>query len=79
VGAAVRIGDAIFGLATVESTRPACDGTAAATLRNMMTVGVCCVSRYSVLVSMNFGEIGGYDQRWCKWEGGCGRDDVEQS
>jgi hypothetical protein len=44
VGAAVRIGDAMFGLATVESTLPACEGTAAATLLNMVTMCVCvCV------------------------------------
>jgi hypothetical protein len=36
VGAAVRTGDAIFGLVTVDSTRPACEGTAAATLLNMI-------------------------------------------
>jgi hypothetical protein len=61
VGAAVRIGDAIFGLATVESTRPACEGTAAATLRNMMAVDVWFL-RYSVLLSMNFGGIGECDR-----------------
>jgi hypothetical protein len=41
VGAAVRMGDAMFGLATVESTLPACEGTAAATLLNMLIVDVC--------------------------------------
>jgi hypothetical protein len=49
MGAAVRIGDAMFGLATVESTLPACEGTAAATLLNMLTVGVCNVLIDSVL------------------------------
>lgn len=37
MGAAVRMGDAMFGLAAVERTRPAC-GTAAATLLNMVIV-----------------------------------------
>jgi hypothetical protein len=46
VGAEVRMGDAICGRATVESTRPACAGTAAATLRNMIVVGVWGVVRY---------------------------------
>jgi hypothetical protein len=44
VGGAVRIGDARFGLATVESTLPACEGTAVATLLNMLMIGVCSVS-----------------------------------
>jgi hypothetical protein len=70
VGAAVRIGDAMLGLATVESTRLACEGTAAATLRNMMAVGVSGVLWYSVLLLIGFGGIGGYDERWCKCEGG---------
>jgi hypothetical protein len=39
VGTAVRTGDAMLGLATVESTRPACEGTAAATLLNMVKAG----------------------------------------
>jgi hypothetical protein len=41
VGTAARTGDAMLGLATVESTRPACEGTAAATLLNMVMAGVC--------------------------------------
>lgn len=42
MGAAVRMGDAMFGL-TVESTLPACEGTAAATLLNIVIVDVCVV------------------------------------
>jgi hypothetical protein len=57
VGAEVRIGDAIFGRATVESTRPACAGTAAATLRNMIVVGVWGVVKYSVSFSIGVGEV----------------------
>jgi hypothetical protein len=57
VGAEVRMGDAIFGRATVESTRPACAGTAAATLRNMIVVGVWGVVKYSVLFSIGVGEV----------------------
>jgi hypothetical protein len=44
VGAAERMGDTMLGLATVESTRPACAGTAAATLLNMMIVDVCGIA-----------------------------------
>ena len=42
-GAAVRIGDAMFGLAAVARTLPAWAGTAAATLLNIVEdcVGVC--------------------------------------
>jgi hypothetical protein len=79
VGAEARMGDAIFGRATVESTRPACAGTAAATLRNMMDVDVCGVFRYSVLLSQGFDGICEFGRRWCRWEGGCGSDDVEQT
>lgn len=43
MGAAVRMGDAMFGLAAVESTRPACAGTVAAILLNMVIVRVCVV------------------------------------
>jgi hypothetical protein len=57
VGAEVRMGDAIFGRATVESTRPACAGTAAATLRNMIVVGVWGVVKYSVSFSIGVGEV----------------------
>jgi len=48
VGAAVRIGDAMLGLATVRSI---CDGTAAATRLNMLTRGTCGVLRVCVLYS----------------------------
>jgi hypothetical protein len=43
VGAAVRMGDAMLGLAAVASTRPAWAGTAAATLLNMVAISVCAV------------------------------------
>lgn len=43
VGAAVRRGEAMLGLAAVASTRPAWAGTAAATLLNMAKICVCVV------------------------------------
>lgn len=51
MGTALRMGDAMIGLAAVESTRPAWAGTAAATLLNMMIADVCGgIGRFSVLV-----------------------------
>jgi hypothetical protein len=68
VGAAVRTGDAMFGLAIVESTRPTCEGTAAATLLNMMVVRVAVGggSKCLVLWLMSFGV-----------DRGCGRGGVD--
>lgn len=45
-GTAVRMGDAMLGLAAVASTRPAWVGTVAATLRNMVSISVCAVCSY---------------------------------
>jgi hypothetical protein len=45
VGAAVRMGEAMLGLAAVASTLPAWAGTAAAILLNMANTCVCGVSR----------------------------------
>lgn len=45
VGAAVRKGETMLGLAAVASTRPAWTGTADATLLNMAEMCVCVVSR----------------------------------
>jgi hypothetical protein len=46
VGAADRIGEAIFGRALLESTLPAWAGTADAILLNMTRESVCRISRY---------------------------------
>jgi hypothetical protein len=43
-GTALRMGDAMLGLAAVASTRPAWAGAAAATLLNMMIAGMCAES-----------------------------------
>ena len=45
MGAAVRMGEAMLGLAAVASTRPAWAGTAAATRLNMVERGVCAVMK----------------------------------
>lgn len=47
-GAAVRMGDAMLGLAAVASTRPAWAGTAAATLLNMMPISMYEVGSYGI-------------------------------
>jgi hypothetical protein len=52
MGTAVRMGDTMLGLATVESTRPACAGSTAATLLNMMIVSVCCVRDCGVTIKV---------------------------
>jgi hypothetical protein len=53
VGAAVRIGDTMHGLAAVRSI---CDGTAAATRLNMVKEGTCGLSKVFVWFMGRFGD-----------------------
>lgn len=69
------MGDAMFGLADVESTLPAWVGTAAATLRNMMKKAYVVIRRVSsiaIRVVCRCGWAAGVRGGWYRWRSGYG-------
>ena len=66
-GAAVRIGDAMFGLAAVARTLPAWAGTAAATLLNMVEDCVCGGVRWLVIPIDVLRLVFEMWSRGCRW------------